>query len=361
MIAEQRAEGIERLKDDLDADDTFSPVDSEPRTRLWDEIVGKSDSLRRVMGLVERVAPTNACVLIQGETGTGKELVARALHRLSPRRTQPFVKLNCAAIQETLLESDLFGHERGAFTGAVGRKVGRFELADHGTIFLDEVGEIPLEVQAKLLRVLQEQEFERVGSTRTIRVDVRLITATNRDLARMVVEGRFRSDLYYRLCVFPLLMPPLRERADDIPALVHFFIERHARRCNKIIAQVPTETMQALLAYHWPGNIRELENLIERSVILSRGNTLEVPLGELRAPVMLTPGLEVLGQAHAYGHAEEPRVGGTLESFERDHILRTLEECHWVIAGPQGAAARLGMKRTSLQYKMQKLGITRPR
>jgi formate hydrogenlyase transcriptional activator len=350
VIAEQCPEGIEGLKNDLDADDTFLRIghDISPQ---WDEMVGKSDSLRKVMGLVERVAPTNACVLIQGETGTGKELVARALHRASHRCSGPFIKLNCAAIQENLLESDLFGHEKGAFTGAIGRKSGRFEIADRGTLFLDEVGEIPLGLQAKLLRVLQEQEFERVGGTRTIRVDVRVVAATNRDLSRMVVEGRFRSDLYYRLKVFPILMPPLRERADDIPALVRFFTNRHAHRCNKAAPHIPNETMQLLCAYHWPGNIRELENLIERSVILSRANTLEVPLGELHAPVVRRARAEV----------SEDSTVGTLERAEREHILRALEDCRWVIAGPQGAAVRLGMKRTTLQYKMQKLGITRPR
>ncbi|HEY0715897.1 MAG TPA: sigma 54-interacting transcriptional regulator [Polyangia bacterium] len=342
------------MKNDLDdADERFLRIEHDLHAQR-DEMVGDSDLLRKVMGLVDRVAPTNACVLIQGETGTGKELVARALHRASPRATRPFMKLNCAAIQENLLESDLFGHEKGAFTGAIGRKAGRFEVADRGTLFLDEVGEIPLSLQAKLLRVLQEQEFERLGGTRTIRVDVRLIAATNRDLGGMVAEGRFRSDLYYRLKVFPILMPPLRDRADDIPALVRFFIERHARRCHKLPPHVPDETMKSLCEYPWPGNIRELENLIERSVILSRGNALEVPLGELRPSVVNAPREEVM-------NVRTPLPVATLERVEREHILRALDECRWVIAGPQGAAAKLGMKRTTLQYKMQKLGIIRPR
>jgi formate hydrogenlyase transcriptional activator len=298
--------------------------------------------LKKVLDLVEQVAPTKASVLIQGETGTGKELIARAIHRLSGRREQAFVKLNCAAIPTGLLEAELFGHEKGAFTGAVGRRIGRFELAHQGTIFLDEVGEIPLELQAKLLRVLQEQEFERLGSPRTIRIDVRIVAASNRDLAQMVADRGFRSDLYYRLNVFPIVIPPLRERVEDIPQLVRYLTERHARQYNKPVMSIPAETMVALCHYPWPGNVRELENFIERSVILSQGSTLEVPLGELK-PVS--------------GTAAD---GTTLEDFEREHILRALNESHWVIAGPSGAAARLGMKRTSLQHRMQKLGITRP-
>lgn len=310
----------------------------------WSEIVGQSEAIRQVLDLVDRVAPTKACVLIQGETGTGKELIARAIHRLSGRKEQAFVKLNCAAIPTGLLEAELFGHEKGAFTGAVGQRIGRFELADRGTIFLDEVGEIPLELQAKLLRVLQEQEFERLGSPRTVRVDVRLVAASNRDLAQMVADREFRSDLYYRLNVFPIFVPPLRERLQDIPLLVRYFTLRHARQYNKLITHIPAETMVELSRYPWPGNIREMENLIERSVILSRGETLEVPLSVLQQPVSCETKAETV----------------TLRDLEREHILCVLNECHWVISGPSGAAAKLGMKRTSLQYRMQKLGITRP-
>jgi formate hydrogenlyase transcriptional activator len=342
VLAERdRAAAIEHVKNRLLAENLYlrQELDSE---RHWEEIVGQSKVLKKVLDLVEQVAPTKASVLIQGETGTGKELIARAIHRLSGRREQAFVKLNCAAIPTGLLEAELFGHEKGAFTGAIGRRIGRFELAHQGTIFLDEVGEIPLELQAKLLRVLQEQEFERLGSPRTIRIDVRIVAASNRDLAQMVADQGFRSDLYYRLNVFPIVIPPLRERVEDIPQLVRYFTERHARQYNKPITSIPAETMTALCRYPWPGNVRELENFIERSVILSQGSTLEVPLGELK-PVS--------------GTAAD---GSTLKDFEREHILRALNECHWVIAGPSGAAAKLGMKRTSLQYRMQKLGITRP-
>ena len=282
LAVQERADGIERLKNQLQAENSYLRMERDA-DRHWDEIVGQSKALKNVLKLVEQVAPTNACVLIQGETGTGKELIAHAIHRLSDRRDQAFVKLNCAAIPAGLIESDLFGHERGAFTGAVSRKSGRFELADRGTIFLDEVGEIPLELQAKLLRVLQEREFERLGGTRTTRVDVRLVAASNRDLAQMVAEGTFRSDLYYRLKVFPIVVPPLRERVEDIPLLARCFTERHARQCNKAVTEIPADTMRALCAYSWPGNIREMENLIERSVILSQGSTLEVPLAELEA------------------------------------------------------------------------------
>jgi formate hydrogenlyase transcriptional activator len=278
-----------------------------------------------------------------GETGSGKELVARALHNLSDRRERTFVKLNCAAIPTGLLESELFGHEKGAFTGAIATKMGRFEMADRGTIFLDEVGEIPLDLQVKLLRVLQEQEFERLGSTRTIRVDVRVIAATNRDLGRMVEEQEFRGDLYYRLKVFPITVPPLRERTEDIPLLVRHFTQKFAQRMKKRIESIPSEAMKALQHYPWPGNVRELENFVERSVILSRDSVLHVPLTELKTrPEDLTTSAE------------------TLEAAEREHILRILKETRWVIAGPSGAAARLGMKRTTLQSKMQRLGITRP-
>jgi formate hydrogenlyase transcriptional activator len=310
----------------------------------FEEIVGESPALRRVLQQVEIVAPTDSAVLIQGETGTGKELIARALHNLSGRRERTFVKLNCAAIPTGLLESELFGHERGAFTGAIAQKIGRFELAHKGTLFLDEVGDIPLELQPKLLRVLQEQEFERLGSTRTLRVDVRLLAATNHDLAQMAADKQFRSDLYYRFNVFPLTVPPLRERADDIPLLVRYFAQKYARRMHKRIETIPAETMATLSHYHWPGNIRELQNVIERAVILSRGSTLQVPLSELQSPAEMVGG-----------------NGTTLETAEREHILRMLEETQWVVGGPSGAAARLGMKRTTLQSRMRKLGIMRPR
>ena len=309
----------------------------------FEEIVGEGLSLRAVLKQVETVAPTDSTVLITGETGTGKELIARAIHHLSPRRERTFVKVNCAAIPTGLLESELFGHERGAFTGAIAQRIGRFELAHGGTIFLDEVGDIPLELQPKLLRVLQEQEFERLGSTRTIRVDVRLVAATNHDLGEMVAARTFRSDLYYRLRVFPLLMPPLRERQEDIPALVRYFVEKHARRMNRAVETIPAETLDLLVRYPWPGNIRELENLIERAVIVSPGPVLRVPLGELKPPS--EPGGDNL----------------TLRAAERDHILRALEATNWVLAGPRGAAARLGMKRTTLQSKMRKLGVVKNR
>ena len=300
----------------------------------FEEIVGESPLLRAVLKQVETVAPTDSAVLIQGETGTGKELIARAIHNLSPRRDHTFVKVNCAAIPTGLLESELFGHERGAFTGAIAQRIGRFELAHRGTIFLDEVGDIPLELQPKLLRVLQEQEFERLGSVRPIRVDVRLVAATNRDLDEMVAARTFRSDLYYRLRVFPLTMPALRERQDDIPALVRYFVQKYARRMNRAVETIPSETLDLLVRYSWPGNIRELENLIERAVIVSPGPMLRVPLGELKPP-------------------SEPFGDNlTLRAAERDHILRALEATNWVLAGPHGAAARLGMKRTNLPIKV---------
>ena len=315
-------------------------LEDEIRTEMnFDEIVGEGSTLRAVLKQVETVAPTDSTVLITGETGTGKELIARAIHNLSPRRERTFVKVNCAAIPTGLLESELFGHERGAFTGAIAQRIGRFELAHGGTIFLDEVGDIPLELQPKLLRVLQEQEFERLGGTQTIRVNVRLVAATNRDLGAMVAERAFRSDLYYRLRVFPLHMPPLRERQEDIPALIRYFVEKHARRMNRIVETIPAETLDLLVRYPWPGNIRELENLIERAVIVSPGPVLRVPISEIKPP-------------------SEP-VGDvlTLRAAERDHILKALEATNWVLAGPRGAAARLGMKRTTLQSKMRKLGI----
>jgi formate hydrogenlyase transcriptional activator len=308
----------------------------------FEEIVGRSPALKRVLKQAETVAPTDSTILILGETGTGKELIARAIHNLSGRKERAFVKVNCAAIPTGLLESELFGHEKGAFTGAIAQKVGRFELAHQGTLFLDEIGDIPLELQPKLLRVLQEREFERLGSTKTIRVNVRLIAATNANLAQMVAEKKFRSDLYYRLNVFPILMPPLRERPEDVPLLVRYFAQKYARLVKKEIRTVPAEVISALTRYLWPGNIRELENFIERAVILSPGPELRVPLAELKP------------------EAEGASKGATtLEAAEREHILRVLRETNWVVGGPSGAAAQLGMKRTTLQSRMIKLGITR--
>jgi formate hydrogenlyase transcriptional activator len=321
---------------------TFGRVDQDRNPRRFEQIIGNSAALESVLEQVEQVAPTDSTVLIQGETGTGKELVARAIHNLSARCGRPFIKLNCAAIPFDLLESELFGHERGAFTGAIAQKIGRFELADKGTLFLDEVGDIPPGLQPKLLRVLQEQEFERLGSTRTHRVDVRLVAATNRNLVEMVKRSQFRNDLYYRLNVFPVPLPPLRARREDIPALVEHFIEIYARRMDKQIEHIPQETMSALIAYQWPGNIRELQNFIERSVILTSGNVLCPPLASLRAAAE-TESLEAV----------------TLEDAERDHIRKILEQTRWVVAGPNGAAARLGIKRSTLYFRMQKLGISR--
>ena len=311
------------------------------------EVIGHSPSLKRALQDAQTVAPTDSNVLIFGETGTGKELIARAVHNLSSRKDHTLVKVNCAAIPTGLLESEMFGHEKGAFTGAIEQRKGRFELANRGTLFLDEVEDIPVDLQPKLLRVLQEQEFERLGSSRTITVDVRVIAATNADLAQLVAEKKFRSDLYYRLNVFPITLPPLRERTEDIPLLVHFFAHKFAQRMRKPIERIPTETVTALTRYSWPGNIRELQNLIERAVILSRGTVLEVPLGELKQN----------GKT-----AEHNGTNGiALESVEREHILRVLRETNWVIGGPAGAAARLGLPRTTLNNKMQKLGISRPR
>ena len=309
------------------------------------EIVGRSPAIKAALDLVSVVAPTHSSVLIMGETGTGKELIARAIHNLSGRRERAFVKLNCAAIPLGLLESELFGHEKGAFTGAIAQKTGRFELANKGTLFLDEVGDIPLELQAKLLRVLQEQEFERLGSNYTHRVDVRMIAATHRDLAAMVKQGTFREDLYYRLKVFPIHVPALRQRTEDIPKLVRHFTLLYGRRMNKRIDEIPTETMEALIRYRWPGNIRELQNFIERAVILSPHTVLRAPISELE-PFSPSRGVNVL-------------VTG-LEELERDHILRVLEASNWVVGGRNGAAERLGMKRTSLVYKMRKFRISRP-
>ena len=317
-------------------------LEDEIRSTLnFEEIVGESAALNQVLAHVNTVSPSDATVLILGETGTGKELIARAIHRMSSRKGASFIKLNCAAIPTGLLESELFGHEKGAFTGAISQKIGRLELADGGTMFLDEVGEIPLELQPKLLRALQDHEFERLGGIRTFKVNFRLIAATNRDLVKSVAMGEFRSDLYYRLHVFPVRMPPLRERSEDIPMLVRYFVQKFAHAMNKRIEDVPADTMDALKSWHWPGNIRELENFLERSVILSDRPALNVPLAELR-PAQV-------GAPHSV----------TLERLERDHILRVLRETVGVIAGMRGAAARLGLKRTTLQSRMQKMGITR--
>ena len=334
---------IAALKDKLAKEKLY--LEEEIQTGYnFEEIVGDSQALKRVLKQVRTVAATDSTVLILGETGSGKELVARALHNLSDRRERTFVKLNCAAIPTGLLESELFGHEKGAFTGAIATKIGRFELADRGTLFLDEVGEIPLELQVKLLRVLQEQEFERLGSTRTIRVNVRVISATNRNLAQLVENREFRSDLYYRLNVFPITMPPLRERAEDIPALVRHFAQKFALRMKKRIETIPAEAMKVLQQYAWPGNVRELENFIERAVILTQGPDLSVPITELK---------------RTQNHTNQS-AATTLEEAEREHILKALHDTGWVIGGSSGAAARLGMKRTTLQSKMQKLGISRP-
>jgi formate hydrogenlyase transcriptional activator len=311
----------------------------------FDEIIGRSRALGRVLREIETVAPTDSTVLISGETGSGKELVARAIHQSSTRHDHPFVKLNCAAIPTGLLESELFGHEKGAFTGAIAQRIGRFELASRGTVFLDEIGEMPLELQPKLLRVIQEREFERLGSTRTLRTNARLIAATNSDLGALADEQKFRQDLFYRLNVFPIAVPPLRERRDDIPMLVRHFAQQFARRMKKPIESIPTETMEALTRYDWPGNIRELQNLIERAVILSPGPTLDVPVASLNG-------------RRAVPAQDDP--AGTLEDVDRRHIVAALERTNWVIAGPNGAAARLGMKRSTLQFRMRKLGIVRP-
>jgi formate hydrogenlyase transcriptional activator len=329
-------------------------LEGEIRSELkFEEIVGKSEALRRVLQQVETVAPTDSTVLIYGETGTGKELIARAVHNLSARQSSGFVKLNCAAIPTGLLESELFGHERGAFTGAIAQRVGRFELANHGTMFLDEIGEVPLELQPKLLRVLQEREFERLGSTRTLRTDARLIAATNRNLEELVSEQKFRSDLYYRLNVFPVRVPPLRERPEDIPLLVRHFVQQFSRRISKVIDTIPSDTMSTLVKYPWPGNIRELQNVIERAVILTTGPALKVPSDDLHAPPTALPAV-----VPAPAISQAPRNMRTaLDDAERQQILVMLEQTNWIVAGPNGAAARLGMKRSTLQSRMQKLGI----
>jgi formate hydrogenlyase transcriptional activator len=313
--------------------------------RRFEQLIGNSPALESVLEKVERVASTDSTVLIQGETGTGKELIARAIHNISSRCGRSFVKLNCAAIPLDLLESELFGHERGAFTGAIAQKIGRFELADRGTLFLDEVGDIPTALQPKLLRVLQEQEFERLGSTKTHQVDVRLVAATHRNLDDMASSGEFRSDLYYRLNVFPVQLPPLRARREDVPALVTHFVEIFGRRMGKRIDHIPEETMLALSSYQWPGNVRELQNLIERAVILSDNGVLPNPLPTAG------PQNVIISTAAAT----------TLRDSERNLILHTLEAVGWVIGGRTGAASRLGLKRTTLIHKMKKLGISRPR
>ena len=311
------------------------------REQVFEGMVGRSTTLQHVLRQVKVVAPTDSGVLILGETGTGKELISRAIHNLSARRDRPFIKLNCAAIPSGLLESELFGHERGAFTGAIMRKAGRFEVADKGTLFLDEVGDIPLELQPKLLRVLQEHEFERLGSTRTQQVDVRVVAATHRNLKRMVEEGKFRSDLFYRLHVFPLSVPPLRDRREDIPLIVRHFVDKYSRRMNRHIETISAQTMEVLTNYAWPGNVRELQNFTERAVILSPGTSLRAPLDELTQQTV---------------HAAETHLS-TLEEMEREHVLRALKESNWVTGGLKGAAAKLGMKRTTLAYRIRKLAI----
>lgn len=321
----------------------FACNKQDERERRFEQIIGSSPALEAVLEKVERVAPTGSTVLIQGETGTGKELIARAIHNLSPRCGRPYIKLNCAAIPFDLLESELFGHERGAFTGAIAQKIGRFELADNGTLFLDEVGDIPLALQPKLLRVLQEQEFERLGSGRTHKVDVRMVAATHRNLAHMVKRNEFRSDLYYRLNVFPIVLPPLRERGQDIEPLVRHFVDVFSRRMGKEIESVPEETLDSFKSYSWPGNIRELQNVIERAVILSNGGVLPNALPQTQTE----PILEFSSQP-------------TLRDSERALILETLVAASWVIGGPTGAAAKLGMKRTTLIARMKKHGIFRP-
>jgi len=339
-----------RFRHHGETDDEMSSLEAEVRPEdKFEDIIGRSDSLRAALDQVKIVAPTNSTVLILGETGTGKELVARAIHNRSSRRNRPFVRVNCAAIPSGLLESELFGHERGAFTGAIARKIGRFELAHGGTIFLDEIGDIPLELQPKLLRVLQEQEFERLGSTQTTRVDVRVVAATSRDLPQMAAKREFRSDLYYRLNVFPVRLPALRERREDIALLVRHFVDVYAKRMNKRVERVPQEAMHDFLNYPWPGNVRELQNFIERSVILSPGKVLQPPLGELQQPA---------DRLDAGGQNGEAKIR-TLKDAEHEQILQALAEANWVIGGPQGAAARLGLQRTTLFYKMKRLGISR--
>ncbi|PYT77350.1 MAG: Fis family transcriptional regulator [Acidobacteria bacterium] len=348
---------IDALKDKLAVEKLY--LEEEIRSELnFEEIVGESAALKRALGQVELAAPAGTTVLLLGETGTGKELFARAIHNLSPRRDRTFVKINCAAIPSGLLESELFGHEKGAFTGAINQKIGRFELADKGTLFLDEVGDIPLELQPKLLRVLQEQEFERLGSTRTQRVDVRVVAATNLDLSKLVGQRQFRNDLYYRLNVFPIQIPALRERTEDIPLLVRYFVQRFSRSLNKEVAYIPADAMDALVRYPWPGNVRELENLIERAVLLSPGKELRIPLSELKSSAL--PDADSEPSSSFTSLTSSASAISTLEEAERQHILRALKQTRWRIAGPKGAAILLGMKRTTLQARMRKLGIRRP-
>ena len=325
--------------------DSLPLKDFGPDDAVGEGMIGRSAALRHVVDEVRMVASTDATVLICGETGTGKELIARAVHNLSARRVHAFVKFNCAAIPTGLLETELFGHEKGAFTSAVGQRIGRFELANRGTIFLDEIGETPLELQPKLLRVLQEREFERLGSSRTLHVDTRLVAATNVELPQVVAAKRFRADLYYRLNVFPIHVPPLRERPEDIPALVKHFARDYARRMGRRIQWIAAAAMDALVGYSWPGNIRELQNLIERAVIRSGGELLEVPVSEINEGI----GAPTTRASHR-----------TLEEAERAHILATLKETRWVLSGPTGAAQRLGINRSTLQFRMKKLGIERP-
>ena len=337
---------LERANARLAAEKLY--LEEEIRTdRRTDAFIGESAAIRDVLDQVKHVAPTDSAVLITGETGTGKELIARAVHRFSRRSDRVFVKLNCAAIPKELLESELFGHEKGAFTGAIERRLGRFELADGGTLFLDEVGDIPPELQSKFLRVLQEQEFERLGSGKTIKVDVRLVAATHRNLKKLVADGKFREDLFYRLHVFPVPLPPLRERREDIPALVRHFVDLFARRLGRSIGTVPAASLDALQRHSWPGNVRELEHLIERAVILTPGGELRVPLGDLQSTTALAP------------PEENKPASGTLKDTERELIRRTLEECRWIVGGPRGAAARLGIKRTTLISRMKKLGLAK--
>jgi formate hydrogenlyase transcriptional activator len=344
---------IRELKEQLSKEKLY--LEDEIRTEMnFAQVIGNSASLRKVLKRVATVAPTDSTVLIYGETGTGKELIARAIHDLSPRQSKPFVKLNCAAIPTGLLESELFGHEKGAFTGAIAQRIGRFEVADGGTIFLDEIGEIPVELQTKLLRVLQEREFERLGSSRTLRTNARLIAATNRDLEAMVSEQKFRSDLFFRLNVFPVHVPPLRERQGDIPLLVRHFTQQFSRRMKKAIETIPSAAMDALSRYHWPGNIRELQNVIERAVIISAGPALSLDVSDLKIPTTSHSD----ERANTASPQSNSVLRDVLEATERQQIIKALKQSDWVVAGPNGAAARLGINRSTLQVRIRKLGIS---